>query len=138
MGEAMCLRRSARSRGAGAGRKRHEGRGNAALWEEWKAESRLPTLPTALGNRFPIPTFPPPRRRFPYTEIQQVALRATVTYVAGLKCYPCPRPVISARKYRRVFLSRARQQAVFGLFQHPLERRLAAMIGCPTRANRTT
>jgi hypothetical protein len=40
----------------------------------------------------------------------------SVTHVAGLKCYPCPRPYITHCKYRSVFLSRAREQAFFGIF----------------------
>ena len=87
------MHRSDRSRGAAIGGKAgDEGGGNAVLWKGWKANDRLPILPPALGNRirdFHIPTASMP---IPYTEIQQVALRATVTHVAGLKCYPCPRP----------------------------------------------
>src|SRR5438270_13790760 len=43
-----------------------EGRGNDGLWEGRKTESRFPSLPTALGNRCAISTFPPPRRLFPF------------------------------------------------------------------------
>src|SRR5690349_6657762 len=38
-----------------------EGRGNAGLWPPRKTEGRFSTAPTALGNRYAIPTFPPPR-----------------------------------------------------------------------------
>lgn len=58
-----------------------------------KPKTGFPPFPQRLEIACAIPTFPPPRRRFPYTEIQQVALRATVTHVAGLKCYPCSRPL---------------------------------------------
>src|ERR1700693_62 len=40
-----------------------EGRGNDGLWKERKTKNGFPSLPTALGNRCAIPTFPPPRRR---------------------------------------------------------------------------
>jgi len=69
------------------------GRGNAAMWKEGKAKNRLSPLPPPLGNRMRDFHIPTARLRLFYTEIQQVALRATVTHVAGLKCYPCPRPV---------------------------------------------
>ena len=32
-------------------------------WKAWKTKLRFPTLPTTLGNRRAIPTFPQPRRR---------------------------------------------------------------------------
>src|SRR5580704_16625841 len=40
-----------------------EGRGNDGLWKERKTKNGFPSLPTALGNRCAIPTFPPPQRR---------------------------------------------------------------------------
>src|SRR5580692_9513151 len=40
-----------------------EGRGNDGLWKARKTKNGFPSLPTALGNRCAIPTFPPPRRR---------------------------------------------------------------------------
>ena len=32
-------------------------------WKAWKTKTRFSTLPTALGNRSAIPTFPQLRRR---------------------------------------------------------------------------
>src|ERR1700754_1706125 len=37
-------------------------RGNDGPWKAWKTKRRFSTLPTALGNRVAISTFPPPRR----------------------------------------------------------------------------
>jgi hypothetical protein len=34
-----------------------------APWKAWKTKTRFSTLPTALGNRSAIPTFPQLRRR---------------------------------------------------------------------------
>ena len=45
-----------------------EGGGNAGPWTPRKTDSRFPSAPTALGNRCAIPTFPPPRRRFPFSD----------------------------------------------------------------------
>src|ERR1700729_2001334 len=44
-------------------KKTGEGGGNDGLWKERKTKNGFPSLPTALGNRCAIPTFPPPRRR---------------------------------------------------------------------------
>jgi hypothetical protein len=33
--------------------------GNAGPWKPWKTKQRFPNVPTALGNRAAIPTFPP-------------------------------------------------------------------------------
>jgi len=40
-----------------------EGRGNDGRWKARKTKQRFSSLPTALGNRVAISTFPPPRRR---------------------------------------------------------------------------
>jgi len=36
------------------------GCGNAGPWKPWKTAAQFPTAPTALGNRYAIPTFPQP------------------------------------------------------------------------------
>lgn len=108
----MCLSRSGHSRGAGVRRKRHEGGGNAALWKARKAKNRLPALPPALGNRMRDSHISTAATTIPYTETQQVALRATVTHVAGLKCYPCPRRVMSIN---RAGVARFRHSRAFSI-----------------------
>src|ERR1035441_94735 len=40
--------------------------GNDGQWKAWKTKIRFSTLPTALGNRFAIPTFPQLRRLLIY------------------------------------------------------------------------
>src|SRR5713226_867908 len=106
------------------GMKSSERGGNAAPWKQWKAKGRLPTVPTGLGNRCcdsHIPTAPTRRGKVqnqnqvshfptrclyfylayglrPMRSCQcKRALRSvmSVTHVAGLKCYPCPRPYTS-------------------------------------------
>src|SRR5580700_8630360 len=44
-------------------KKTGEGGGNDGLWKARKTKIGFPSLPTVLGNRCAIPTFPPPRRR---------------------------------------------------------------------------
>jgi hypothetical protein len=43
-----------------------QSRGNDGPWKAWKTKNRFSTLPTVLGNRCAIPTFPPLRRLFLY------------------------------------------------------------------------
>src|SRR5580700_858163 len=43
-------------------------RGNDGPWKAWKTKNRFSTLPTALGNRCAIPTFPPLRFLLLYKE----------------------------------------------------------------------
>src|SRR5271167_4473998 len=45
-----------------------ESRGNDGPWKAWKTKGRFSTLPTALGNRCAIPTFPPLRLLLLYKE----------------------------------------------------------------------
>ena len=44
--------------------------GNDGPWKAWKTKIRFSTLPTALGNRFAIPTFPQ-LRRLPIYKVRQ-------------------------------------------------------------------
>jgi len=46
-------------------------RGNATLWKVWKAKNRLSTLPTTLGNRAAISTFPRRDDGFPILKIKR-------------------------------------------------------------------
>ena len=65
------------------GLRKHEARGNDGRRKAWKSNSRISTLPTVLGNRRAISTFPP-ARRLPLI-ISPEHKRFSE------KCYLCPR-----------------------------------------------
>src|SRR5947209_5578819 len=54
-----------------------ESRGNDGPWKAWKTKGRFSILPTALGNRSAIPTFPPLRRLFLYIKARQKTAHST-------------------------------------------------------------
>src|SRR5690349_19370732 len=52
-----------------------ESRGNDGPWKAWKTKGRFSTLPTALGNRSAIPTFPPLRLLSLYKRYKRQRIR---------------------------------------------------------------